>query len=110
MTELDEIREAQASARQRCARCGEERQSHAFVQGVYGALWVCPSVIFVPQSDSRASVDPAASWTGGSPRTHRRTLRAPVYDSPERCHSDGATPTNRKTGLCRHCDEGGDDE
>ncbi len=31
-----------------------------------------------------------------------------AYDFPEPCHCCGAMPTNQETGLCRHCDDGGD--
>lgn len=52
MNDIERIKEAKEQARQRCAKCGEERQSHAFVQGVYGALWICQLVIFIAQEAS----------------------------------------------------------
>jgi hypothetical protein len=50
-SDLERIKEANAASRQKCAKCGEERQSHVMVQGVYGALWICPSVVFLPRSN-----------------------------------------------------------
>jgi len=35
-------------------------------------------------------------------------MKRPTYDCPEPCHSCGAMPTSAESGLCRHCDDGGD--
>lgn len=40
----------------------------------------------------------------------RRSRRRPKYESSEVCHNCGATPTNVESGLCRYCDNGGDDD
>ena len=34
--------------------------------------------------------------------------KRPGYDRSDPCLCCGAMPTNTRTGLCRHCDDGGD--
>lgn len=46
---LEQIRSDNAAARVPCLKCGEERQSHVSITTSFGAaVWICPSVIYVP--------------------------------------------------------------